>query len=394
MENKLLKQISAAYPLTETGAEPVCFQASGMDFATRRYQAVGLGSVSLMEAQGMGGKMNMTTLIVNPFEVDAPLLSVDRISAMGAEMLYLELFDTTLEKGFETAELERLAKQAKDIPDQDPGEHWYDSMRVGTPVIKKGGAAERDRMEQIPADYLNAYLNACKEAPACDQTAKREKAKAYSEGLLIHGGPATDPVKAALGADATADFFRKTLFGTDTSTEEEPEMTEEKLDIAHFQNFWKIQQQTAKHMERDAALAHIVKFIENHNTCALATGIGDFVRCTPIEYTYMDGEFYLYSEGGDKFIGLEKNPNVSLAIFEYYGDKNDSHGLQVMGEATLYPPRCELFKKVLAFKGIPYDVMKAAKVDVALIRITPKAYEMYDTDFVKAGYDVRQIVRF
>ncbi|MBQ8159284.1 MAG: pyridoxamine 5'-phosphate oxidase family protein [Clostridia bacterium] len=147
-------------------------------------------------------------------------------------------------------------------------------------------------------------------------------------------------------------------------------------------------------MEREAALAHIVNFIEHHNTCALATGAGDYVRCTPIEYTFMDGEFYLYSEGGDKFLGLEKNKNVSLAIFEYYGDRNNSHGLQIMGEATLYPPRCELFKKVLAFKGIPYDVMKAAKVDVALIRITPKVYEMYDTDFVKAGYDVRQIVRF
>ena len=169
-------------------------------------------------------------------------------------------------------------------------------------------------------------------------------------------------------------------------------VTEEgKVDIEHF---WKEQQKTAKHMDRDQALAHILNFIRNHNTCALATGTGDYVRCTPIEYTFMDEEFYLYSEGGDKFIGLEKNRNVSLAIFEYYGDKNDSHGLQVMGEATLYPPRCEKFKEVLAFKGIPYDVMKAAKVDVALIRITPKVYEMYDTDFVKAGYDVRQIVRF
>ena len=171
-------------------------------------------------------------------------------------------------------------------------------------------------------------------------------------------------------------------------------MSEETVDILHFQNFWKEQQKTAKHMDRDAAFAHIDTFIKNHNTCALATGTGDYVRCTPIEYPYMDGAFCLYSEGGDKFIGLEKNKNVSLAIFEYYGDKNDSHGLQVMGEAELFPPRCELFKKVLAFKGIPYDVMKAAKVDVALIRITPKVYEMYDTDFVKAGYDVRQIVRF
>ena len=168
----------------------------------------------------------------------------------------------------------------------------------------------------------------------------------------------------------------------------------ENVDIEHFKNFWIEQQKTAVHMDRAAAFAHIENFIRNHNTCALATGYGDYVRATPIEYTYMDGCFYLYSEGGAKFRGLEKNKNVSLAIFEYYGDVRDSHGLQVMGEAELYPPRCELFKKVLAFKGIPYDVMKAAKVDVCLIKITPKEYEMYDTDFVKEGFDVRQIVRF
>ena len=172
------------------------------------------------------------------------------------------------------------------------------------------------------------------------------------------------------------------------------EIINETVDIEHFKNFWIEQQKTAKHMVPEKALRHIVNFIKNHNTCALATATGDFVRCTPIEYTYMDDCFYLYSEGGAKFIGLEKNKNVSLAIFEYYGDKNDSHGLQIAGEAELFPPRCELFKKVLAFKGIPYDVMKAAKVDVCLIKITPKEYEMYDTDFVKAGYDVRQIIRF
>jgi len=166
------------------------------------------------------------------------------------------------------------------------------------------------------------------------------------------------------------------------------------VDIEHFKNFWFEQQKNAKHMEKEATLEAIEKFIKNHNTCALATAYGDYVRCTPIEYTFMDHEFYLYSEGGSKFVGLEHNKNVSLSIFEYYGDKNDSHGLQVMGKAELFPPRCELFKKVLEFKGIPYDVMKAAKVDVCLIKITPEVYEMYDTDFVKAGFDVRQIYRF
>lgn len=34
------------------------------------------------------------------------------------------------------------------------------------------------------------------------------------------------------------------------------------------------------------------------------------------------------------------------------------------------------------------------KVDGALLKNTPIVYEVYDTDFVKKGFDVRQIVRF
>lgn len=32
-------------------------------------------------------------------------------------------------------------------------------------------------------------------------------------------------------------------------------------------------------------------YIYENNTCALATGTGDFVRCTPLEYTYHDSVF-------------------------------------------------------------------------------------------------------
>lgn len=165
------------------------------------------------------------------------------------------------------------------------------------------------------------------------------------------------------------------------------------IDFAHFQNFWVEQQKTAVHMDRGDALAHIQNFIKNHNTCGFATGYGDYIRCTPIEYTYMDDEFWFVSEGGNKFLGLEKNRNVSMAIFEYYGNPKDSHGLQVMGTVEFYDNQSDEFKKLLAFKGIPYDVMKAAAVEVAVIRVKPTLYEMYDTDFVKEGYDVRQIVK-
>ena len=45
-------------------------------------------------------------------------------------------------------------------------------------------------------------------------------------------------------------------------------------------------------------------YIQANNTCALATGAGAYVRCTPIEYSFHDGAFWMFSEGGKKFIGL------------------------------------------------------------------------------------------
>ena len=43
---------------------------------------------------------------------------------------------------------------------------------------------------------------------------------------------------------------------------------------------------------------------------------------------------------------------------------------------------------------IPFDAIKALNVPTVLIEIGVKEYEMYDTDFVKNGYDVRQIITF
>ena len=41
-------------------------------------------------------------------------------------------------------------------------------------------------------------------------------------------------------------------------------MSEFTPDFHHFQNFWIEQQKTAKHMDRDAAWAHIEGFIKAH----------------------------------------------------------------------------------------------------------------------------------
>ena len=58
-------------------------------------------------------------------------------------------------------------------------------------------------------------------------------------------------------------------------------------------------------MPEKALKQAVEKYIHENNTCALATGSGDYVRCTPIEYSYHDEKFWIFSEGGEKFIGLE-----------------------------------------------------------------------------------------
>ena len=72
------------------------------------------------------------------------------------------------------------------------------------------------------------------------------------------------------------------------------------MDYERAAGFWLEKDAGAKRMGRDALKSEAEKYILSHNTCALAAASGGFVRCTPMEYTYRDGSFWLFSEGGLK----------------------------------------------------------------------------------------------
>ena len=78
--------------------------------------------------------------------------------------------------------------------------------------------------------------------------------------------------------------------------------------------YWEEKDADSVKLEQGKLRAMVEEYIQSNNTCALATGTGDYVRCTPIEYSWHDGCFWMFSEGGKKFIGLEKNPNVLSMI--------------------------------------------------------------------------------
>jgi nitroimidazol reductase NimA-like FMN-containing flavoprotein (pyridoxamine 5'-phosphate oxidase superfamily) len=162
------------------------------------------------------------------------------------------------------------------------------------------------------------------------------------------------------------------------------------MDYERAASHWIEKDKESVKMDSDALQQEITAFIQKHNTCALAVAAGDFVRCTPIEYNYVDGSFYLFSEGGLKFKALKDNKNVCLAIYEEYQGFGKLNGLQVTGTAEMVEPWSEEYLKLLALKKIPETAMRKLPEPMNLIKIVPAVMEFLCSDLKKEGFGSRQ----
>lgn len=215
MTDRLITLINKKFSLTEIDCgEFAEMKVNGMKFSIRAYKAEGLGHVSVMRAKGFFGLMKMDTLIINPTEIDLPLYSYDRIFAMGNDTLIVELYETMLgeysEEGM-TQVKEREKYSA--IPERDPGEHWYDSIKLQSSISKKGKKKHLPLMTSLIDQHFEAYFASSKNA-VTDKAAKQEKARVYVNGLIEKGGPSTDVFKKAIGEAKTRQLFETILFGT------------------------------------------------------------------------------------------------------------------------------------------------------------------------------------
>lgn len=167
-------------------------------------------------------------------------------------------------------------------------------------------------------------------------------------------------------------------------------MTHEQFENAA--NYWKNKEQTA--MPETELKQAVEEYISANNTCALATGTGDYVRCTPIEYSYHDGCFWMFSEGGEKFIGLEKNKNVCLAIYDKYDGFGKLKSVQVMGKADLIEPFSDTYNAHAQIKKIPIEALKKLESPMNLICVMPVKMDVLFSVFKEKGYSSRQILEF
>ena len=162
------------------------------------------------------------------------------------------------------------------------------------------------------------------------------------------------------------------------------------MDYDTTASYWIEKAKNSVSMEPEALRKRIDSFIAEHNTCALATAAADMVRCTPIEYSYLDGTFYLFSEGGLKFKTLKENRRVGMAIYEPYGGFGNLKSLQIEGRAEIIEPFSDEYMKLLEYKKIPVDAIKKMPHPMNLIKIAPDSFDYLDSDLKKDGFDIRQ----
>lgn len=162
------------------------------------------------------------------------------------------------------------------------------------------------------------------------------------------------------------------------------------FDYKSAADYWVNIDKKGKQMPREELIESINKFINTNDTCAMATATDDLVRCTPIEYKYVNGKFYLISEGGLKFKALEKNKNVSLAIYDKFSGFSNLKGLQVTGVAEVIEDFSLAYEEGIKARGLNLETLKKRSAVVHLIIVTPTKVEFTNADFKDLGYFVRQ----
>ncbi len=172
-------------------------------------------------------------------------------------------------------------------------------------------------------------------------------------------------------------------------------MAEKKaVDYEQAIHHWDAKDAESVHMPQQALREEVLTYIQTKNTCALATGADTFIRCTPIEYTYHDDAFWMFSEGGKKFIGLEKNCNVCLAIYDAYDGFGNLKGAQVTGVATVVEPFSDEYNHAAEYKKIPLAALQKLPEPMNLIKVIPTEIDFLNSDFKKNGYASRQKLVF
>jgi uncharacterized pyridoxamine 5'-phosphate oxidase family protein len=146
-----------------------------------------------------------------------------------------------------------------------------------------------------------------------------------------------------------------------------------------------------KQMSPSELEGHILDFLKEHKSAALATCINNIPRSSPVQYFMgKDMDIYILSAGGEKFKAIAQNSNVCLLVNTEYINHRQIKGVQVFGQAITTMDNAELYKEAKEYCPEPY-LMEHEKDILKVIKIVPK--EIVYLDALENGDRTKQILK-
>lgn len=160
---------------------------------------------------------------------------------------------------------------------------------------------------------------------------------------------------------------------------------------AQAESFWTRKDEAEKKLDADSLYGWIDEFLSANKVLALATAAEDFIRCTPLEYSWHDRALWIFTEGGLKFKALRENKHVAAAVFETNASFGGLKALQIEGTAELVELFSDEYKNAAEFRKIPLEALKKLGEPMWLLKIMPTEITCLNSDFKKDGFGSRQI---
>ncbi|MGY0372807.1 pyridoxamine 5'-phosphate oxidase family protein [Clostridium sp. JNZ J1-5] len=145
-----------------------------------------------------------------------------------------------------------------------------------------------------------------------------------------------------------------------------------------------------KQMSYSELKDHILEFLREHKSAALATSMDEIPRCSPVQYFLgKDMDIYILSAGGDKFKNIEENSNVCLLVNTEYINYRKIKGVQIFGKATICKQDIKVLEESEKYCPDRYLVEEETEF-LRAIKIVPE--EIVYLNSLKNGDRTKQIL--
>ncbi len=180
-----------------------------MKFSVRQYRVPGFGHLMTMHTDGMGGVMQLDTVVLTPGAGAAvPFLLIDTMEMKAKKLAYVEYYDCTAAGAVLPGAAGQKAEFAA-LPDYAEKPAWYIARRTPYSLIKGGKDADGAALQAMVTACVERYLAA---AAAAEKSGENLAGlTALRDDLRDRGNPASGTLEKVLGPAQAKQFFDEVI---------------------------------------------------------------------------------------------------------------------------------------------------------------------------------------